>query len=312
MKNVEATKAIDAHIKKWQQIGEHLQNLTMPPQKELENLQRLMGLPLQSEEIRQQNITPFLKVQADLDSNAALVGSLGVKAEIIRSIEEFKESFRQSLEGLINPALEGLRQSFDELPAKTQKALLILGEHGWYLDLDMSADAPWEIKRALEDGSVIEVESALEQYFEAQLEKIEASIIKKFPNREKQIMAAFSAHRRSEYDLSIPVFLAQADGICKETIDYYLFMKRNGKPQTALYVEQIAADTYMSALLSPLAKSLPINKSEKERDPDFTGLNRHMVLHGESLDYGTKVNSLKAISLISYLVQILEPIKFKS
>jgi hypothetical protein len=57
----------------------------------------------------------------------------------------------------------------------------------------------------------------------------------------------------------------------------------------------------MAAILSPLAETLPINASENERPRNFNGLNRHMVLHGESLDYGSKVNSLKAISLVNYV-----------
>ena len=82
-------------------------------------------------------------------------------------------------------------------------------------------------------------------------------------------------------------------------------MKRNRKPRTAIYVEQIAADTYRATLLSPLAQTLPIGASEHERPEDFNELNRHMVLHGESLDYGTKINSLKAISLINYVAHVL-------
>jgi len=60
-----------------------------------------------------------------------------------------------------------------------------------------------------------------------------------------------------------------------------------------------------AALLSPLAQILPISASQRERQDGTTALNRHMVLHGESLDYGTKANSLKAISLINYVTQIL-------
>ena len=70
-------------------------------------------------------------------------------------------------------------------------------------------------------------------------------------------------------------------------------------------MEQIAADTYGAALLSPLAETLPIGASEYERPTGFDELNRHMVLHGESLDYGTKINSLKAISLINYVAHVL-------
>lgn len=82
-------------------------------------------------------------------------------------------------------------------------------------------------------------------------------------------------------------------------------MKQNRKPRTAIYVEQIAVDTFRAVLLSPLAHSLPIGASEKERGAGFNELNRHMVLHGESLDYGTKTNSLKAISLINYVSHVL-------
>jgi len=83
-------------------------------------------------------------------------------------------------------------------------------------------------------------------------------------------------------------------------------MKSNRKPQTAIYVDQITNDTFMAAILSPLAEILPINASENERPRNFNGLNRHMVLHGESLDYGSKVNSLKAISLINYVIFVTD------
>lgn len=63
-------------------------------------------------------------------------------------------------------------------------------------------------------------------------------------------------------------------------------------------------------MLSPLSKVLPINASEKERRRSLQDrglstwgeLNRHLVLHGETTDYGTQQNSLKAVSLINYLV----------
>ena len=61
----------------------------------------------------------------------------------------------------------------------------------------------------------------------------------------------------------------------------------------------------MMSLLSPLTETLPINASEYERQEDFEGLNRHIIMHGESLDYGTEVNGLKAISLINYISQVL-------
>ncbi len=40
-----------------------------------------------------------------------------------------------------------------------------------------------------------------------------------------------------------------------------------------------------------------MHASQENRLP-FT---RHSVLHGETSDYGTKINSLKAISLLTYI-----------
>jgi len=42
----------------------------------------------------------------------------------------------------------------------------------------------------------------------------------------------------------------------------------------------------------------------------FTALNRHQVMHGESWDYGSEINSLKAFSFLAFvgthLVAVLE------
>ncbi len=54
-------------------------------------------------------------------------------------------------------------------------------------------------------------------------------------------------------------------------------------------------------MLSALKEHLPITKSAYEREAGFNQLNRHQVVHGESLDYGTETNSLKAISFLFYI-----------
>jgi hypothetical protein len=85
------------------------------------------------------------------------------------------------------------------------------------------------------------------------------------------------------------------------------------KPASSAYVSAIVGDEMSAAMLSVLSNVLPINATERERAnfldarglTDWRELNRHTVLHGESLDYGTRINSLKAISLINYFVGVL-------
>ncbi|MFC6672515.1 hypothetical protein [Marinobacterium aestuariivivens] len=223
--------------------------------------------------------------------------------ELIQPAEKLQKIFSQSL----GPAIEQLKQSFDELPPRTQNVLLLLGSHGWYPDLEMEMPMLWHLEEEFSTGRVDSAETLLIEYFEGRMNKIQASVATRFPHRSDLISSALDAHRKEAYELAIPVLLAQIDGICKEVAGDYLFMKdrKQPKPRTATYVSQFASDNFTYALLSPLATVLPVSASEKERGTNFTGLNRHMVLHGESLDYGTRKNGLKAISLLNYVSQVL-------
>jgi hypothetical protein len=120
------------------------------------------------------------------------------------------------------------------------------------------------------------------------------------------LSSAFAAFEQGEYNLAVPVLLIQADGICAELIDIQLFSRRGNRPATATYVATVAADSLRAALLAPLATALPISASAVERETfSLSGLNRHTILHGESVNYGTRQNALKAISLLSYLAHVL-------
>ncbi|ADJ28446.1 hypothetical protein [Nitrosococcus watsonii] len=306
--NAKDTKAMSTHLRQWQKMSERIQKHVESILKRQEELEKTVQPLLESRAALQKSLEPIL---ADQEKWRKVIASSELPQYALPAdlwaIAEQAEKLRKSLEGIISPAFEEIQRSFKEHPPKTQTALILLATHGWYFDPEMPIPSLWKLGNALEKGSVQEVEEALTQYFEDRLDKIEASITGRFPTREKVIKAAFSAHRRCEYELSIPVFLSQTDGICKEVVNKYFFMKQNGKPCTAIYVEQIIApDTFRAALLSPLARSLPIGASEKERGADFNELNRHMVLHGESLDYGTKTKSLKAISLINYVSHVLK------
>lgn len=300
-------QALDSHLKQWSAVGERLQKMMAPVLMQQERMQKALRPLIDSQLAFQGSREPMLS-KCD-QWHKSLSRSLELPKYVLPDLgplAQQAEHFRKALEGVISPAFEELQRSFEELPPRTQEAVLLLGAHGWYLDLEMSLPSLWELKHALEVGNIKEAENALIEHFDERLGEIEQSIVGRFPNREKVIRSAFSAHRRQEYELSIPVLLSQADGICKEVVNEHFFIKQNKKPRTAIYVEQIAADAYQAAILSPLAHNLPITASDKERTAGFAELNRHMVLHGESVDYGTKTNSLKAVSLINYVAHVLQ------
>lgn len=221
-----------------------------------------------------------------------------------RQMQNVFQKVRSDLGVFFEKNLLPLIEHIQKLPPATQRAVLLLAQNSWYIHPEMSFPEIFEFATPFTDTNIEKAERSLVDYFDTRLDEIEKSIVERFPNREAIIRSAFNAHRRQEYELSIPIFLAHTDGISKELMNQYLFIKRNGKPQTANYVDQLGADELAKALLSPLVQISPISAPYNNGDEDFGELNRHRILHGDSLNYATKTNSLKAISLLNYVANV--------
>lgn len=208
------------------------------------------------------------------------------------------------------PVARQMADAAREMPPRIRDTLLALGERGWYLDGELGISELWDIEGWLSSGEAGGLDGFLVTHYESRLSEIEDDLVNAAPTREKILRSAFAAHRRGEYELSVPVLLTQADGICVDLTRRHLFIKDQGVPEVARWVAETSLDAFTNAVLRPLTQSLPIASSEKERErrmraaglENWVELNRHLVLHGESVDYGTQANSLKAISLINYLV----------
>lgn len=63
---------------------------------------------------------------------------------LAKNAETIRESFRT--------AFTALQKAFRELPPKMQEALLLLGAHGWYFDLQMMFPQLWKLVRSIIGG----------------------------------------------------------------------------------------------------------------------------------------------------------------
>jgi len=127
--NVKVTKAIDAHLKQWQEIGERMQKLVAPVLKQQEQLQKAMKPFLESQAALQKSLEPVLAAQEKWRNVVASFEIPRYTLPNLGPVAEQAEKFRKSLEGIISPAFEELQRSFRELPPKTQEALMLLGTH---------------------------------------------------------------------------------------------------------------------------------------------------------------------------------------
>jgi len=116
-------------------------------------------------------------------------------------------------------------------------------------------------------------------------------------------------HQDSRYFAAIPLLLSQSEGVCVDILHASIFLKEKGQPTTKK-AEQLGAhsgDELLRAFIEPLLLVGPINVNTSDLDASKGHLNRHAVLHGASLDFGTKINAFKAISLLNFLATVVQP-----
>lgn len=241
-------------------------------------------------------------------------------AQIGAAFESMRRQFGQvfgtlqTVGAAIAPVLVEIGAAVRELPPRLERAVVALANHGWYVDSEHDLHDLWSMQTWIDAGETAKVDEHLVDHFERRLDAIEAELVVELPKRAKILRSAFAAHRRGEYELSVPVLLTQADGACIDLTDHHFFLKtKNSKlSEVASYIDG-AQDQSGAMFLEAVKVELPILASEKDRQriaadrgwATWTELNRHQVLHGESVDYGTRLNSLKGVSLLSYLVNFL-------
>lgn len=179
----------------------------------------------------------------------------------------------------------------------------ILIERGWYPDPRM---APIQIVMlsSWSDSDPDAVDEIMKNAYREGLESIEAKLVAEFPRRGPILRQAFDAHRDGKHFLSVPVLLTQADGIWRDRIDCNLFSGGIGNAIGTLaeLAEDANSREFVHALNTP---DWPLALSKKDRPDNFSDLNRHLVLHGEAMDYGTEENSLRAIAFLNYCAFVL-------
>jgi hypothetical protein len=237
------------------------------------------------------------------------------QAELARPVQELRghiesatapvrhiaERLRE-LQRRLAPAIAQVSEAFARLPDSTRVVLVVLAKHGRFVAPDLPIRSIWEAESALEVGDSERADQIMMAYIESSLSDIRETIVAAFPSRAVVLEKAFRAYQREDYELSMPVRLAQADGIVNEVIGLGLYKKDKGVPAIRTFLDTLATDRFLSALHEPLRVCLPLTASAAARSQISSGLNRHQVLHGEDVEYGTKKFGLQAISLVAYVV----------
>ena len=118
------------------------------------------------------------------------------------------------------------------------------------------------------------------------------------------LTAAVNAHCREDFWLSVPVLLAQAEGIVADGFNHKGRM--NSNTYTRYRAELFRAtddDLVPEAVNEALIRFCVgvVYVAFAHGEPVSSTLSRHAILHGGDVDYGTAANSLKVLLLIDFL-----------
>ena len=189
--------------------------------------------------------------------------------------------------------------------------LKILAQYGWFIEMNPDAYSSKMFETKLDKEKNIEVIcKTVSEYYQAHLNEIVEEICDRHPRRKNLIsVQIMDSYNQGNYELAITGLLTQVDGICDEKLKQCFFIK-NQKGDYK-YLPRIVSDLmkirndFYKVFIAPILSDCPIFVSESKIDKYPSKLNRHRVLHGKDINYGSKENFLKTLSLLKYISDIL-------
>lgn len=196
-----------------------------------------------------------------------------------------------------------------------------LASRGWFIAGSLHPRQFEPLARALNMKAEDQVEEFLKIHVRGLVSDVKKSAMKRWQERAEILADAFDAHIAGKYTLSVPVLLAQADGISADLLGAYLFTDHKGcsiKKAASIAIdcrlkERPLAKSFLGLLLKESGLRLDTNKRDELATSGviFSPLNRHGVLHGLDCDYATEANSLRGIALIGFLEWVAQVISIK-
>jgi hypothetical protein len=274
-----------------------MHNLTKQIQKILEPIRQIQKVA-ESFQKEQAHMKPFLEVQKTLEKINKV--SLPVKL--------FENPFQKQME-----FLQKIGERLKQLAENTPKHLLIIAQHGWFLDMATELSFPEQIISEIEQGNIDEADKLLMDYYIENLKTILKTLESRHPMRAHIIKELKLNLDNGHYYAFIPQVFSQIDGICFDFTKKKFFIKNKKTflPEVTQELEK-ATGSFVDLYLSPLKNQTPIIAREVDMKNFPCKLNRHEIMHGINTTYGSRLNSFKVLSLFKYLSDLLVRLDEKS
>ncbi len=191
-----------------------------------------------------------------------------------------------------------VQRYLDELSPQVKSSVRVLAEHGWYPDPDLTPKAVVALAHYIARGDFGTASDLLCEHFDSIVDSIEALTTASLPDRAAILCQALAAHRRADYALSVPVLLAQTEGLYQDTFVTRLYVA--GKKRSLTQVSRRIGG-FVAAVFAALTQCRTGCGAPDGAPKDCSPLDRNAIMHGESLDYDTRSSSCQALSLFWFV-----------
>lgn len=295
---------------------EHIERMMKPYQeiaKITEPIRIIQEQWAEQARVIQKAIEPTLELQKKLaEPLKELQKTFESISKIYASIPKFENLFLEHLE-----TFKEIGERLEEYTKKTPEYFLLIAQHGWFIDLDSELNFASIIAHRIQEEKVDKANELLVEYYKTNFGRIFKTLIRRHYNRKEILESIRKSYEEGNHILLIPTVLTQVDGICFDFTKKKFFIKEKKNEKYKFLSEVIvelekSAGNFLELYLSPLQNQTPIMARQQDIDKFPCKLNRHEILHGISTDYGTEINSLKVISLLKYVSDLLTDLDNKT
>ena len=218
------------------------------------------------------------------------------------NIRKMTEDMQKGIEAFINYT----KAISHPIIAKLQKA----SEKGWYVSPNVFSSLPMsELDDLLSQDSLDEFEIMLLENSDNNVADVLERCSESFPQNQAVFNEIQQLIKNGFYRASIMMAYSMADSMCNTKWGFGFFDKDKLTGYNLKMFDKL--EDMEESMSSLIRDQLSIAKNEitqYSKHPDFNdpikkakSFNRHLIIHGHSVEYGTKKNAVRAIYLLDFI-----------
>jgi len=234
--------------------------------------------------------------------------------EVAKDISELNEkiSFRmKEIHNNFTKGIEAIQKVFSYYGAPVFQNLKLASEIGWYISPKIIAeDKLGKLSELLTPKKLSQFENLIFKKGDKLVPIILNECSVSFPHRASIYKELGKLYKTKNYHALIALAYAQADGMCNEKWKVAFFDREKiEKVHQLKLIKKLS--TTENSVSSMISNQLDICYNEitmwsesselKDKQRRQSSFNRHLVIHGHSFNFGTKMNALRSFYLLDFI-----------